>query len=121
MSAVNDFHHQAMDFAGHALMERMRGNAEEALNLFEQALENELAAINALQEPVEPTYSVLHRSAATLAMDCHRFRQAEQIAAKALAQNPHPEIAEELRDLMAQLYSRRRSELRGVAVGEGDR
>lgn len=120
MSAVNDLHSKAMDFTEFALLERMRGNTEKALGLFEQALENELAAIDAMDEPVEPTYSVLHRSAATLAMDCRRFRQAEQIAAKALAQNPHPEIAEELRDLMAQLYSRRRAELRGVAVGGGE-
>ena len=102
------------------MQEELRGKAGEARALFTQALANELAAIDALVEPVEPTYSVLHRSAASMALNCRRFRQAEQIAAKALAQNPHPEIAEELRDLMAQLYSRRRAELRGVAVGGGE-
>ena len=100
MSSIKDHHHQAMDFAGLALSERMRGNANQAIEYFEKALEQELAAIKAMAEPEEPTYSVLHRSAATLALDCNRLRQAEQIAATALSQNPHPEIAEELRDLL---------------------
>ena len=117
MSAVNDFHHRAMDFAGHALIERLHGNLEQANKLFEQALGEELAAIEALPEPEEPTYSVLHRSAATLAMDCNRLRQAEQIAASALAHNPHPEIAEELRDLLEQIYFQRHLSLRGVELG----
>ena len=120
MSAVNELHSEAMDLAEFGLLERMRGNAEKALAFFEQALEYELAAIDALEEPVEPTYSVLHRSAATLAMDCNQLRKAERIAAKALAQDPHPEIAEELRDLMEQINFQRHLSLRGVALGEDE-
>lgn len=116
MSAVDDFHHQAMGFAGHALMERLRGNAEQAIELFEKALEKELAAIDAMTEPEEPTYSVLHRSAAALAVDCNSPRQAEKIAARALALDPHPEIAEELRDLLEQIYFQRHLALRGVEL-----
>ena len=41
-----------------------------AKGLFEQALEREIAAIGALDEYIVPTFSVLHRSAATLALDC---------------------------------------------------
>ena len=120
MSAVNELHSEAMDLAEFGLLERMRGNTEEAHGLFEQALERELAAIDALDEPIEPTYSVLHRSAATLAIDCSRLRQAEQIAARALAQNPHPEIAEELRDLLEQINFLRHLELQGVALAEDE-
>ena len=36
MNTADDFHHQAMDFAGYALMERMRGNAERATELFKK-------------------------------------------------------------------------------------
>lgn len=120
MSAVNDLHSEAMDLAEFGLLERLRGNTEEAHGLFEQALERELAAIDALDEPIEPTYSVLHRSAATLAIDCSRLRQAEQIAARALAQSPHPEIAEELRDLLEQVNFLRHLEVRGVALAENE-
>ena len=117
MSAINDFHHKSMDFAALALMERARGNPSKALALFEQALENELAAIRELEGldgVVEPTYSVLHRSAGTLALDCNRFRLAEQLVSKALAQEPPLEIAEELRDLLEQVYFQRHLELKGV-------
>ena len=100
MSVMTDVHRKAMDFAARGLIERMHGNEEAAASLFKQALENELAAIRELDrlgEKVEPTHSVLHRSVATLALDCRDFRLAEKLACKALAGEPHPEIAEGLR------------------------
>ena len=117
MSAINDLHHEAMDFAAFAFRERARGNAEKAAEFFEQALEYEVAAIDALDRYIEPTYSVLHRSAATLALDCKRYRKAEQLAARALAQEPPGEIAAELRDVLAQSLAHLRGEVNGV-VGE---
>lgn len=120
MSAINDFHHEAMDFAALAFMERARGNAEKAIEFFEQALEYEVAAIDALDEYIEPTYSVLHRSAATLALDCKQYRKAEQLAAKALAQDPPGEIAEELRDVLEQANFSRHLELKGLALAEDE-
>lgn len=119
MLDLNDFHHEAMDFAALGLRERARGNAEKATEFFEQALEHEVAAIDALDEYVEPTYSVLHRSAATLALDCKRYRKAEKLAARALAQDPPGEIAAELRDVLAQSLVHLRGEVNGVA-GESD-
>ena len=91
-----------MDFASFALLERAGGNSEKAAELFEQALENELAAIDALEEPIEPTFSILHRSAGTLALDCKRYRKAERIVATALARGAHPAIEHELRDVLEQ-------------------
>ena len=58
MSAINDLHHEAMDFTALAFMERAHGNAEKAAEFFEQALKYELAAIDALDRYIEPTYSV---------------------------------------------------------------
>ena len=108
-----------MDFAGHALIERLHGNLEQANKLFEQALEGEeLAAIEALPEPEEPTYSVLHRSAATLAMDCNESASGRDRLQPELSRiDPHPEIAEELRDLLEQIYFQRHLSLRGVELG----
>lgn len=103
MSAVNDFHNKAMEFTELALLARRRGDNQAALPLFEQALEAEVKAIESMDEYVEPTFSVLHRSAGTLALDCNQLRRAEQLATRALAHEPPPEIAAELRDLLEQV------------------
>ena len=117
MSEVNELHNTAMDLAELALAERLRSNVEGEFDFAQQALEFELAAIQELGEPIEPTFSVLHRSAGTLALQCRKYRLAEQIAAKALAQEPPPEIAEELRDLVEQVHFQRHLELRGIELG----
>ena len=74
-----------------------------------------MAAIASLEASDGLLWSVLHRSAGSLTLDCGRFRQAEQIAATALAGNPDPEIAEELRDLLENIYFHRHLELKGIA------
>ncbi len=118
MSALNKFHDKAMDKAFFADQERRRGNQERAVALFEQALDLELKALKEITEPIEPNYSVLHRSAGWLALDCNRPRLAEQLACKALAGDPHPEIAEELRDLLAETYARMHRKPKGASVVE---
>ncbi len=120
MSAINKLHDEAMDFSSVALMERARGNIDRAAEMFEQALKSELAAIAELDEPVEPTFSVLHRSAATLALDCGQLRLAEQLVAKALAQEPPFAIAEELRDDLEQANFQRHLELKGVVLNHDE-
>ena len=116
MNAVTEYHNNAMELAEIALSERARGNVEEANAFFEQALGSELNAIEALDVIVEPTWSVLHRSAATLAMDCRKFRQAERLVGRALAEDPPAEIQEELRDLWEQIQFGRHLELKGVTL-----
>ena len=120
MSDVNDLHNKAMDLAELALVERLRGNAEGESDFVRQALELELAAIQAVKDPIEPTFSVLHRSAGTLALRCNEHRLAEQLASKALAQEPPYEIAEELRDLIEQVNFQRHLELKGVELGQDE-
>ncbi len=105
MSAMNDFHHQAMDLVATAMLERMHGDPEKVSPLYAEALELELAAIAELTEPIEPTHSVLHRSAGWMAYHSGQYRKAEQLAACALAQEPPSEIASELRDLLKQVYA----------------
>lgn len=120
MSTVRDLHNQAMDLAERAILERIRGNMDVNIQLHKEALELELAAIAEMDkygETAEPTWSVLHRSAGWMAFNSKQYRRAEQIACKALAGEPHPEIAEELRDLWEQANSYRHLELRGVELG----
>lgn len=118
MSALDKFHDEAMDAAFLAEMEKRQGNQERAQELFAQALELELKAIKEMNEPIEPTYSVLHRSAGWLALDCRNPRLAEQLASKALAGNPQEKIADELRELMEQVNFHRHLLLRGVTLEE---
>ncbi len=118
MSKVSDLHNKAMEFADRADMERRQNNEKRAAEFFEQALEFELAAIAELCDQDGLTWSVLHRSAGWLALDCNRPRLAEQLACKALAGNPHPEIAEELRDLLAETYARMHRKPKGASVSE---
>lgn len=88
------------------MLERTRGNITKTARLYAEALELELAAIALLPEPVEPTHSVLHRSAGWMAFNCGKYRKAEQLAAFALAQEPPPEIANELRELLQEVYAK---------------
>ena len=114
--SVRDSHNKAMDFAERAFVVRLQGNIEESTKLFEKALENELAAISKLEAEgrIEPTYSVLLRSAGTLALDCNQPRKAEQIATKALAQDPPQEIADELRELLHRIFSSLKDQKRTI-------
>ena len=120
MSKVNDLHAQAMAQAESALMARMRGETERASELFRRALDHEISAIDALHEYSEPTYSILHRSAGTLALDCDDLRRAEQLAAQGLAKKPHPDVAQELRDLLEQVNFRRHLKLKGVELDDNE-
>ena len=119
MSSVRELHNKAMNLTTHALIERNRGNSERSLEFFEKALASELAAIAELDEQHGLAWSILHRSAGTLALDCRDYRQAEQIVAKALASEPHPAIVEELRDLWERINFERHLGLRGVVL-QGD-
>ena len=120
MSRVSDLHARAVEHAEQALLARMRGETERAVELFREALKCETAAIEELREYSEPTYSILHRSAGTLALDCNDLRTAERMAARALAGEPPPDVAQELRDLLEQIHFRTHLELRGIALGEDE-
>ena len=120
MSRVNDLHARAMEHAEQAFVARLRGETGLALELFGKALECEVAAIESLPEYSEPTYSILHRSAATLALDCDDVRTAERMAAQALAKTPPEETAQELRDLLEQIHFRRHLELRGIELSDDE-
>src|SRR5438046_2947857 len=68
------------------------------------ALERQAADLLVADTAQEPTRSVLHRSAASLALECGNLREAERLIATALSGNPPDEFAEELRALLEQVY-----------------
>ena len=102
MSTLDALHDQAMEKAFFADLERRKGNEEQAVKLFKKALALERKAIAEMTNTIEPTWSILHRSAGWLALDCNQPHLAEQLASKALDGDPPNEIAEELRDLQKQ-------------------
>jgi hypothetical protein len=106
LSEIKDLHHQAMRLADQAADLRRRGEETEADARLRQALEHERRAADlaAPDRALEPTRSVLHRSAATLAWQCGEFREAERLITTALSGTPPETVAEELRDLLLQVY-----------------
>ena len=97
---AQELHRDAMNLAAQGFMAQMRNLPHNAVLLFEQALERELAAIGQLAEPVEPTWSVLHRSAGWMAFHCRQYDTAAHLAHIALAGNPPADIEDELRTLL---------------------
>jgi hypothetical protein len=104
-----DRHHQAMEMVDQAMHARRIGDQALVQKALGEAfvLEKEAATLVAGELELEPTRSVLHRSAASLAIQIGELREAERLIGAALAGFPPEEIAEELRDLMEQIYSKR--------------
>src|SRR5687768_8951127 len=104
MNDIQKFHDQAMNLAERAFSARIHGKKtiyKKSLNTA-FGLERKAAEIAIEMHCPEPTRSVLLRSAASLALDCMEYREAERLISIALAGNPPLEIAEELRDLFEQ-------------------
>jgi hypothetical protein len=111
-----------MDLADAAAAARRAGETSRFEELTREALEQEEAAAHRFRflADFEPTRSVLYRSAASLALDCNEPRRAEQLIAEALAGEPPADIADELRDLLENVYFRRHLQLRGVTLDESE-
>jgi hypothetical protein len=99
---MNEAHNQAMVLAEQAFAARRRDDQASATQLARRAfiLEKQVAE----QSQTEPSRSVLHRSAATLALDCGEYREAERLIAAALAGDPPGPIANELREVLDAVY-----------------
>lgn len=120
MNQIQTLHQQAMDLAEAAAIARLRGLSEQAEQLTRQAFEQEIQAANLVANMIdaEPTRSVLHRSAASLAIECGEFQIAERLIAIALSGNPPLEIAEELKDLFIQINLGQYLKRQGINVAE---
>ena len=95
-------HSLAMDSIDQGLALCRQGHRAQAhLHLY-QALALALESLEWLRQlPYrEPTYSVMHRSTATLALDCQRWALAERLAQQALGRTPPSEIAQELEEVL---------------------
>ena len=97
---VNALHWGAMNSMDNALLARRELDFDAALKHFQNAfrMESQAAKIVSYMD-IEPTRSVLHRSAATLALDCGNVAEAERLVAVALEGTPPREIEIELNEL----------------------
>ena len=122
MSHIQKLHNRAMDLAEQADLAKLRGDRAVQQDLLRQAFELECQAAQqvAQLEGAEPTRSILHRSAASLAIACENFTTAEQLIIEALTGNPPADIAEELKDLFMQLNLPHYLERRGVHLREDE-
>ncbi len=118
MQEVIELHNEAMDLASQAMFLNMQGEVSRAIYFTREAFhkEKQAALLIANDYDMEPTRSVLCRSAATLALECMEVREAERLISSALSGNPPDEIANELRDLLEQVYFQRHLSLRGVSL-----
>jgi hypothetical protein len=104
MKEMTEQHDQAMALADDADVASSRGDVEGALRLFRLAfdLERQAAEQTATAFELEPTRSILHRSAASLALQLKEYRECERLVCRALAGDPPAEIADELREIWEQ-------------------
>ena len=109
MSKTGDWHNQAMALTDAALRERRQGNSATAKEFFGQALQQELAALADLDDHDTLARSILHRSAGWLALDCGQPRLAEKLACAALAGDPDPTMAGQLREVLTAAQERERA------------
>jgi hypothetical protein len=106
MQQMKDLHHEAMEFVDEADDLHRKGDVEASRERLRHAFDRERQAadLSAPDLALEPTRSILHHSAATLAWRCGDFREAERLITTALSGNPPGDIAEELRDLLLKVY-----------------
>jgi cold shock CspA family protein len=100
-----------MEYAEKALLAKLSGDIDRAKTMYKEAFERErrAAELVAPKLDVEPTRSVLLRSAASLAVNCGDFGEAERLITVALSGNPPDEVKNELNDLSQKI---RREQMR---------
>src|SRR5882724_6544101 len=101
MTTTSKLHDEAMSLADNAWLKRYEGEFSAYKDMIRAAYEKEREAAESIIKEVdlEPTRSVLLRSAASLALECVETREAERLVLFFFKQKTAYEIAEELRDI----------------------
>ncbi|HOX36920.1 MAG TPA: hypothetical protein PL033_02935 [Candidatus Brocadiia bacterium] len=118
MLEITVLHREAMSLADKADAARRQGDKERARDWLREAFKKERDAATQAgkSSSMEPTRSILLRSAASLALECGDMRDAEQIIATALAGDPPEWVADELRDLLEDVNMQRHHGLKGLTL-----
>ncbi len=120
MNTVKELHQRAMDLAEQADLAKLHAQIDRVQPLLKQALKLEVEAAELVAGDIsaEPSRSVLHRSAASLAVECGELQLAEKLIARALAGTPPADIKEELKDLFMQINLRNYLNRQGIELTE---
>ena len=108
-----------MDLVDRAEAARLAGDLKLATTIYRRALKRELRALDlltTLHPYVEPSWSVMHASAAAIAMKASDFRKAEQLIGTGLAADTTDDVLDELRDLLDEVQFRRHLDLQGIQL-----
>ena len=119
---IEHLHNEAMNLADEADLLKSRGQIKESLELYGKAffMERE-AALAAISSGVEElSVNILVKSAAFLGNDAGLIRESEQMVGLALSRNLPEEIAEEMRDLLENLYFARHLRLNGITLSDNE-
>jgi hypothetical protein len=115
MPTVADLHHQAMECVDLASAARRQGLAGTAAELSIRAADLEMQAARAVPKgpDSEPTYGILHRSAAWCAIGVGRYEEAMQLAEEGLANDPPAWLKAELTEVGHAAQQHQNAERRG--------
>jgi hypothetical protein len=107
VSSTKELHDKAMSLYEASLLARRRGDEHRMTALLTEALQMEVAAADSVAShlSLEPTRSVLHRSAASLALQLGNFSVAARYVDAGLKGNAPDEIKEELTVLLDQILT----------------
>ena len=94
-------HDKAMTLAQEAIMARIRKDENKAQMLYKQSfdLEREAAYIYAERFDKEPTRSILYRSAASLAIECHLYQEADLLIQQGQSNDTPIDVMDDFEDL----------------------
>jgi len=89
VSDTRELHNHAMDLFELGLLTARAGKSVESRRLFNEALEKEAGAADSVADDydLEPTRSILHRSAASMALRIGDVKKAKQYVEAGLAGN----------------------------------
>ena len=106
MQTIEAVHSHAMEYVDKAQAAKGRGDSAAMNQNFMEAFRLEKQAAEAMIPylDVEPTRSILLRSAAALALECQRDEEAERLACLGLSGKPPLEIRAELRDVLMKMW-----------------
>ncbi len=116
MNSITELHNLAMDLAEYALFAKTRGDMRVVRELTQRAFEYEAQAADLVAGLVdeEPSRALLHRSAASLAIRCGEYDEANRLIIAGLAGNPPGDLAAELQALMKEVKKQKRKSMNGT-------
>ena len=116
---IEKIHNEAMSLVDKADIAKLNKDTKSQLYYLNKAFKKEKEAAFKLRDSeLEPSRSILFRSAASIAFELKYFKEAEQLVCFGLSGNPPYWVAEELKDIYENINFHRHLELRGVKLDD---